>query len=148
MDSNEVLNVMHSTSMHGSEVKQVVKDAREKAILIFLDNGVTNFKTTVGPGDCLVVPPDFLWAEELVGHDSMGVKCALFDLRDDAVVKANLEISFKPSTASDSHNTILKKPLILWPRRGSPCPCRWRSSEILKSFVYARKSWCLHNFFT
>ena len=109
MDSNEVLKVMRNGGVHGSEAKQVVKDAREQAIPTFLDNGFKIFKTTVGLGDCLVVLHDFLWAEELVDHDTMGVKCALFDLRDGAAVKGNVEISSKLSTASGSHHKILKK---------------------------------------
>ena len=126
MDSNEVLNFMHNAGMHGSEVKQVVKDAREQAVQTFLDNGVKIFKTTVGPGDCLVVPHDFLWAEEPVDHDSLGVEYALFDLRDDAAVKGNVEISPKPSTASGSHHIVLKKCIdsLADTRKPSPMPVK------------------------
>ena len=133
IDSKGILKVMRNEGMRGSEAKQVVKDAREQAIQIFLDNGVKIFKTTVGPGDCLVAPHDFLWAEEPVDHDSMGVKCALFDLRGDAAVKGNVEISSKPSTASDSHHKMLKKCIdsLDETRKPSPMPVPVEGFEMI-----------------
>ena len=104
---------MRRKGVYGASVDDFLRDQRENGISVMMKAGVDIWCATIAPKQLLIVPANFVCAEQALEVDCIGLRWGIINARDsrftEVVAKESRRASATPSSISVIVNNILQR---------------------------------------